>query len=103
MDTCFHHETNGKNYNIDGEQIIDCEICGCYTTMTGTKLCDKCYNGIGIFNEFEKETITDSLHILSGGLHPDDEFIDKIKKLIKKVNLLWKIIYIALEDSVENK
>ena len=35
---------NGKNYNSDGQQVIKCSTgCGELTTMTGTKLCDYCW------------------------------------------------------------
>lgn len=44
MDTHIVKVENGKSYNRFGEQVIDCKTgCGRKTTMTGTKLCDFCW------------------------------------------------------------
>ena len=88
MDTQVHHESLGKRYNKFNDEIIDCETCGSSTTMTRTKLCDRCLNAKDIFNKSEKEIILDSLHILDGGLSVDDDERLKIEKLMKKVELL---------------
>lgn len=31
------------DYNKFGQKVIDCRLCGGKTTMTGTKLCDPCW------------------------------------------------------------
>ncbi len=44
MDTYIVKVEKGKSYNRFGEQVIDCKTgCGRKTTMTGTKLCDFCW------------------------------------------------------------
>lgn len=37
-------DSTGKTYNSDGQEVIDCKRkCGNLTTMTGTGLCDFCW------------------------------------------------------------
>jgi hypothetical protein len=88
METHIVRNKDGKNYNQFDEEVIECKICQRPTTMTGTGLCDYCYNAKGIFNNDEKQFILDGLRVLRGGLHPVDEFILEIKKLENKVKNL---------------
>jgi hypothetical protein len=34
---------NAEIKNLYAEDTVDCTICGDKTTMTGTKLCDRCW------------------------------------------------------------
>lgn len=37
-------DETGTKFNSDGEEVISCSTgCGTLTTMTGTKLCDACW------------------------------------------------------------
>ena len=53
MDTIITKRINGKSYNRDDEQVIECKACGKPTTMEMTKLCDQCWNAKGFFHEHE--------------------------------------------------
>ena len=43
METTIIYSKDNKNYNRYGEEVVFCKNCGAPTTMTGTKLCDGCW------------------------------------------------------------
>ena len=43
MDTKVAYIVSGVRFNKDGEDIVTCKDCGDDTTMSGTKLCDLCW------------------------------------------------------------
>src|SRR5699024_8480937 len=44
MNTEIAYEKNGKQFNRFHQEVIDCQVgCGRKTTMTGTGLCDFCW------------------------------------------------------------
>lgn len=43
MDVQVVKTENGNRFNQFGEQIVDCRLCSRATTMSGTKLCDRCW------------------------------------------------------------
>ena len=87
MDTQVYKTIDGKRYNKFHDEIIDCKICSKPTTMTGTKLCNRCWNAQGIFNKTEKETLLHALNKTYGKLVLDERTV-KILNLIKKVEKL---------------
>jgi len=88
MNTHIVLRKNGKDYNEFGDEVIDCKCCGEPTTMTGTKLCDKCFNAKGFFSKSEKYIIMDGINcfIKNEVNHLYDK--QELKKLIKKVKNL---------------
>lgn len=43
MDVDCIKTIDGKHYNRRDEELIDCRLCHDFTTMLGTKLCDRCW------------------------------------------------------------
>ncbi len=43
MDVVVAKKVGDKKYNKHGQEIIPCRFCGAGTTMTGTRLCDRCW------------------------------------------------------------
>lgn len=43
MDINIVKTIDGIHYNLFGEIIYECKLCGNGTTMGGTRLCDRCY------------------------------------------------------------
>lgn len=43
MDTEVFNVLDGTRYNRFGNPLIECQLCGGLTAMTGTKRCDRCW------------------------------------------------------------
>ena len=83
------------------DETIPCEICSSPTSMLETKLCDSCYNAVGIFNEIETASIAIGLKMLENKtmnkrtsrhwtVEDKNNRILEIKQLSEKVKILCR-------------
>lgn len=96
MDTHIVKNKDGRAYNQYDEEVISCVGCGRPTTMTGTELCDYCFNAQGIFNTTEKATLIMALNDYKDKIseyHVGEHFtkVDRAKRLMDISKLKKKI------------
>lgn len=78
METKIVKIENGKNYNKFGEEVVECKSCTSNTTMTGTKLCDKCWESENsspgkqkkkLDPKFKESYLGDGVYVETDGTH----------------------------------